>query len=163
MGGGIVGLVALDDDTRDLFKTVKDFTVIEIAILVLGALFVYQIYTMVRDAKEEFPAKWNPFKKKEFMKMTPVIRQQLSTGRYMTGLLGPDYNYTFLEQLGNLQAYLRDLDIPYPDAYPGEQGWGDWITFLARLIPYAESGDIEGARVINSSQAIREEVQEKES
>ena len=117
-------------------------------------LFLVLVH-IVWQAVHELPARFNPVKKRALKRLAPSILGQFEWGRHFTmGLYQPDPSGERERELADLRSELYALDCEYPNAKPGDLGWGWWIGYLEALLPFAEKGDLTAARrLVRSGQS----------
>ena len=148
--GAFIGLALLPDDFDIAIQKVGKITSSHIVYSMAGLSFLYMAHGLWRELQETLPPSWNPWKKHALKNLTPIIERQLEVGQWlMTPSFSPVEAAHALD-LSKFRTALRDLEIEFPNANPGDlPRWDRWMWFLRRLHEYAVKGDIAGARKLS--------------
>ena len=136
------------------WESIVNWETPDYAAIMLGIAFLTQIWYMGLMARNDLPAKYNIFKKRRLKTLVPNMRSQFEWGRHFTsGWYSPDPTGEKERELADLRSELYALGCKFPSPMPGDADWGLWIGFLETLLPLAEKGELEKARMLRPRQS----------
>ena len=146
-GMGFITLTFARDDFGVSVASAMKLEIVDFAAISFGILFLFGVYLTLKDVRDKAPARWNPWKRRAFKNLLPMIIEQFEMGRRLVGSVMVPADVDFHLQLGRLRAQLRHLEIEFPDADIDDQDeWRWWIGFLKKLLPLAAVGNLEAAQ-----------------
>ena len=131
---GFVGLALLPDEYDMAIENLTKITVSHFVFSMAALSFLYMVYGVWRELQRTLPPHFNPWKKHALKNLVTIIESQLEVGHW---LMGPSFSPADAAraiELNKLRTALRDLEITFPNAAPGDlPRWHQWVSFLYRL------------------------------